>query len=490
MNILEYIEKNSLEIRNCITRYIGYIISATIVSGVIGTSVFNKKESLENSLIIITIAMIIVTFLFKIIWYKFKSHNKFEGFKFLISHETDYIHKNKLRKENIFREKFREYLKEKLKLNEKDLKYLNAEEDNKKRSYEIIQKTNLYIKYYKSFISEKKHKFNDLNSFNIALSRRNDAYVLNNSLDHEKLKIKLLDSGVKSQFVFSTSEKHYDHIKIDNYDSKFFSKIIWPIYGVKEKQNMISYFKNLFLSLKTLFLQKMKMPHDYFGIDNKYTTIGWRYPRLITRIAFLSILGIYILFILKLYRGYSIDYTYFHSTLNFKKLFFDKDSFAFLLLITNTGIILYWIDRFIANINQLIWGRDSIEGNSWQFFFYRVQYLNRVYNIIPIYFSRNFSRFFKTNLIIRFINDNDNGELNKIKNIINTSTEDKIISREKEVFGEDINFNKEFYITQAKGYYSNLKDYKSFNDYQRVIHNLIKEKSKIYYKTTYNNGYK
>ena len=294
------------------------------------------------SVILINITLIIVTFLFNIIWYKFKSHNRFEGFKYLISHEIDYIKRENL--ETLEKkEEYIKYLKEQI---ENDITILNPEARqekinkllNKKEKYipyEFVVDYKLYIKYYKSFIPKEKLKpnINNLACFISCMSRLSDSYLVNRNLKDCELKEKVVSSiSKKSKFVFDISDRFYDKISINNYDSKFMEKIIWKIFGSREKKLKIQ-------NTYGLLFHKAFWPtqNNYFGIDEKYATMSWKYPKTITRIAFLSMISLVSLNLYFLVQKYNFT---FDITENTK--FFPAFSFGI-----NIIILIIWHFKFI-----------------------------------------------------------------------------------------------------------------------------------------------
>ena len=68
----ENLKKDTAEIRQCITRYIGYIVSISGFSGIL--KIFFEGTSPKNTQLVLSLSLVITTLLFEIIWYKFKSH--------------------------------------------------------------------------------------------------------------------------------------------------------------------------------------------------------------------------------------------------------------------------------------------------------------------------------------------------------------------------------------------------------------------------------
>ncbi len=339
------------EVRSCITTYIGYIISATILSGLPGIvgSFIEKKSSSDYQIIFTLTTMIAVTFLFEIIWYKFKSHNRLVGYMQLMLQEQSCLFIEDIKPDHL---------------------------ENGK-----------YIKDYKKLLKKKKktNYSNEITSWEVIMAAHNRPKVPHSD---ETLQ-RILKSSSDLKYVFSMPDK-YGYSNLKNYkdlDSEFFKEIIFKVYGesgFKEKKRflIISYIKQLFVSLRYLVKSDSRRIINDTEIDRKYLVSGWKYPKEVTRIAF---------FVIVLLGCFSAFLAIFHL---------HTWSWAYLIVIL--FIIWWWLHIYVVNIKDIVYGKNSIDGYCWSFFLSRVRTLNTA-GIIPIYFSRNFIRFFKSKMIFQIL---------------------------------------------------------------------------------------
>ncbi len=78
-------------IKRSILQFIGFIISIAGIAVAIAKIFFNPEERHDNSVIILGViagGLVVITLLFEIIWYKFKSHNRFSGYIQLLTQEV------------------------------------------------------------------------------------------------------------------------------------------------------------------------------------------------------------------------------------------------------------------------------------------------------------------------------------------------------------------------------------------------------------------
>lgn len=350
------------DIKSCITQYIGYIISLSGFAGAIVKYLFDSGKLNYFPLIFIFIALLIITFFFDIIWYKFRSHNRHVGYIQLLAKEIDL---QILKKENI-----KNYLSKKTYLDQ--IGILEQKIDG-------ITADNLHVDGLSIF------------SWDFIMSRYRNAEFGDNSLG-------VINSMKNSFFSFSLP-KYYKYSDIDfllpnkkidksneNLDvhSAFFHEIIYEHYGRK------SSFKNPLKILYNIFIKdtSYKFLFDNDNVtDQSYQKVSWSYPRTLFRIVLISVAFLLLLSVIIILK----------STL-------PKEIIIFTILY-NTLFIFLWFKRYILKYPDLMFGKDSLEGYFWTFMPFRVQFLNS-YGIIPKYFSWTFLRYFKSQLILREIDEN------------------------------------------------------------------------------------
>ena len=395
---------DTAEIRQCITRYIGYVISVTGFSGIL-KYLFEFAREPRANILILSFSLIITTLLFEIIWYKFKSHNRYVGYCQLLMQEIDAIPK----------------------VSEKDNFELSEDEiDNKD-----------YIRYYKKYIAKKYDKgIKDFYSWEFVVSRLHGNYF--SEIKNDNLEKALKQSIANTEFVFTVSDSLYPFIEIDHHDEKFFNKIVFPIYLQSKPKN---FFTRILCYITFLFKTDSKIVLNKMRIEKRYLVNGWRYPKKITQIGFVTA---------------SITYGYF--LYSFFKTFEFNDNFSFnwnwdsvlatILLLVTTIVYGYWIYKFMFRLKDLIYGKDSIDFYCWMFFVFRVQLLNNK-GVIPVFFSRAFIRYFKTNLYNRILVKNKDAFFSSIANWV---TEKELVE-----------------------YQHALNEHLDFDAKQRKIHNVLKE---------------
>ena len=366
----QILKSDTAEIRSCITRYIGYIISVTGFSGVL-RFFFEFSPSAMGSLILLSFSIIVVTFLFEIIWYKFKSHNRYVGYIQLMMQEVDAIPLA------VYRE-------------EKDAKGNTIRKKEAVLSLEQLDDKD-YISNYQDYLDRKLPKgINDLFSWEFMMSRLHGIHFTKKNMTHAEAS---LNSAVeKSRFVFSVPKHLQKYINIGNHDLTFFDRVVIPMYLNKNSKHFLLYF---FHYLGYLFSDNSKRLLDHLHIDKSYVVNGWRYPKKITQIAFTSVIAIYLLFVYYLSQGYDrIDWD---EIVNQSVKLGPEQLIPFVLLLINTGCILFWLLRYIRGLKEIVYGKNSIDFYCWMFFVFRNQMLNNK-DVIPVIFSRAFVRYFKANM--------------------------------------------------------------------------------------------
>ena len=337
----DYLKREVSEIRSYITKLIGLIITVSGLSVPIIEKFVDTNEPLVE-LALITVAILVITSLFELVWYKFKSHNRYTGYIQLINQEVDFI---AIEKAKVDKQKF------------KNKDYV--------RNYaNYIYESNVDLTIY-----DRLRNLN-LTSWEFIMSRLNSSNALKTNTSEEDDKRKLRKAIDKSMFVFQLPDK-YEYSFIKDYktlDLDFSDKITYDLY--KRKSETGSKHANL--------------------IDKRYVTVGWAYPKVVTKIAFLGIIILVIGFLSVLITEFNkIVIPQAFSAFNF------KEWLPVFLMVLVIATFIYWIKKFYIGLKDLSSGTNSIDGYCWRFFIFRVQLLNSR-GIIPIYFSRSFVRFFKT----------------------------------------------------------------------------------------------
>ncbi|HRK00964.1 MAG TPA: hypothetical protein PL089_15240 [Ignavibacteria bacterium] len=283
----QVLKREISDLRICITKYTGYIISIFGASILIN-KIFFEKNLLGSSLsilVLLAVTILIVTLLFDVVWYKFNSHNRYVGYFQLLSQEVSH---HDLNRDELF-------LKDKL--------YLDLYQDSNKSPNNSKDKNLLTWEYLISrFINAQFHQ------------KKND----------------LLKATDKVRFVFKIPPPYtYRYlseglkVKYDNIDNEFFKKIIYELYGYKEgNYSFRGYFKDLFVStaqiwnsIKFLYspIREKTNTVKKINIDSKYLSGGWEFPKKITQIAFILIILLMFMFIFILWNDFQI--------MNFQKEF-------------------------------------------------------------------------------------------------------------------------------------------------------------------------
>lgn len=416
----QILKDDTVELRSCITRYIGYIISVTGISGFF-KYFFSSSNNLIGILILLTFSIVVVTFLFEIIWYKLKSHNRYVGYIQLLMQEVDAI-PTKISKKS------------------KLLDVSNTITEEVLSSKDLSE--GKHIQYYQQLLNRKYPKgIDDLYSWEFVMSRLHaNHFIERDQLDNERA---ILNSVSKSRFVFSVPAHLQSLIEIGNHDKKFFSKIIFSLYL---KENDLPFLRNIFRYLKFLISSKTKVLLNKIDIDKSYAVNGWRYPKKVTQIAFAAVILNFVFLIYYLFAAK------FSETINFNNGY-EKVAAIILLIIALLIVIFFWLLKYLRGLKDLVYGKYSIDFYCWMFFVYRTQLLNNK-GVVPVIFSRAFVRYFKTNLYHKVYSQNE---------IVLKRTLKSLVSE------------KELNIYENK-----LKKLKSFNPKERVIHNIIVESFKDY----------
>jgi hypothetical protein len=208
-NEYQNLRADTAEVRSCITRYIGYIISVTGAAGFI-KFYFSEELGSMGTITFLMISLIVLTFLFEIIWYKFKSHNRFVGYMQLLMQEVGAIPYRVI--------------------------------DDKK--YWVDKK---YISKYDEFkISPEDKGLNILYSWEFVMSRLNGNYFAKN-LNDDMENARYSEAIGKSKFVFSIPFELYPYINVEDRDVEFFKNIIIPLYRKENSLPLITNFHHYWM---------------------------------------------------------------------------------------------------------------------------------------------------------------------------------------------------------------------------------------------------
>jgi hypothetical protein len=365
---------------------------------------FEKKISFPIKFALIFLGFIILSLLFRIIVYKFNSHNKIAGYIRLLTQEIDYID---------FNEKNPNKVCSSVNLEGTILswEFIMGKWDK------LIPRNKFPIKTFKNI------KFHFQPSNNI---------ILKNSVNSDK----------------SIDELRYDYFEKIKHDSIMEEEKMNFLENIIFNNNRIltltdSYLKTFELLYNYLvnkvFYQESNWKYRFFHLNKvykKYKTSSWQYPFVIFKI-FTIIYIIFLIILVKL----STDNAY----------VFDKvverygDSSFNLLLCNNQNII--WFSIFtIIIINYLYFLKEtvrvlildkSVDFYCWAFLPFRVQLLNE-YDFTPIY-SSNFFRRYKNSLsylhLIKAERLNENSEISltdeEFQILEKTIVEGKIITNKK-----------------------------------------------------------
>ena len=267
----DYLKAEATEIKRSINRHIGYIISVTGVSGVI-IKYLHIKDNGSNlnttiAMFISLVALIVITFLFEILFYKFKSHNRIRGYMQLLSQEMFSI---ELTSEHLFKNRRKRYL---------------IEEFNSQVNPEGI---------------------NELLFWEFVIARFNN-------VGDEVPKNQILPKTDKIKFKFSIPS-WVDTSKLEDItsmDTDFFKEIVMDVHTSNENRNVFSRkVVSVGLGFLVLFFKKWsrKLISRVIStsVDPKYLSLSWWYPRKVTQIGFLSFLGFSLVFFFCLSSNYDL----------------------------------------------------------------------------------------------------------------------------------------------------------------------------------------
>lgn len=344
--------KNETEvIRKSILQFIGYIISISGLAAAAANFISTPKE--DKALIIlgsICVGLVIATLLFDVIWYKFKSHNRYVGYTRLLTQEVGCV-----------------------KFNDAILSMNDTDEN--------------------SFLDEVTLRDNEdgecqnLFTWEYMMARLNTARF-------ENTKLRILESVKKIRFKFRLSSDYsYAALSMNNrkeIEDRFFENIVRAIY-VPQKDTKEKFKDGLhdgFWGLLDLYIPiRFSFFRERFRrVDRRYLSTGWIFPKKVVQVVFFPVLLLIIFFFWVLIRN-------FRFSIN---IFSDEFSVAATSLTILTLVIFFlWVFRYIGGLRSIIFGKYSTEYFSWAFFIFRVQLLNS-YGIYPIYFSRNFVRYYKS----------------------------------------------------------------------------------------------
>ncbi|WP_299124594.1 hypothetical protein [uncultured Winogradskyella sp.] len=427
----QILKQDTAEVRASINRYIGYIITITGVSGFI-KFYFDSEIGTSGTLTMFFVSLLVLTLLFEVVWYKFKSHNRMVGYMQLLMQEVDAF------------------------------------------PYHIIDtnkhwKNKDYIKYWKIYKEEPydkglKHCF----SWEFVMSRLNSNQFNKNKDYDDELK-SFTNALDKSNFIFSlpTNLMAYTGImdcyddennKIDR-DVDFVSNIVFPIH--KKNNSIAMWSLPPFKYLRFLYFNKNKdIKLDHITVEKRYLVYGWGYPRKITQIAFMAVCLTYAFFTYYIVNNYEWYYkspndvnTEVKDNLNLisdalSQLTLDL-SLPLILFIGSSFILRFWFMRYVKGLKELVYGKHSIDYYCWDFFVYRVQMLNNK-DLVPMYYSRAYIRYFKSKLYLEVL------EYNKNKKTILKIIGDEN-SQHLETYITDLKAHKEFSeTTKSKALHSAL----------------------------------
>jgi len=474
----DYLKLEIKEVKTWINRYIGYVIGVSGISAVVAKYLITPHKTDEERLsdviinpffspVLVLVSLIIITFLFDILWYKFKSHNRLAGYMQLLSQEIELFELT----EEIRNDKEKEYVK-----NPKNLTPINNHRNFFKDEHEDIITWEFFMARLNSIpnnitIKETRTR--------IKKATKDARYIFKIPKEYNPKKLddrfKRLDTSFYKNCIIPiffgterksklTAERETEIETLIEKDKTFFNKIknnylnflaafffilifcfdylifrsislifflmlfVFSIHDSKFKN-----FKQFFKNVLGIFSANKKMKHVDCKIDDKYMTYGWRYPIKLIRLAILTVAGLSYSFFFCIKDMYKINYDL--SELYFGNTF----TLGTLLVLVWIMVILRWVCRYIGKSHQLINGKHSIEYYCWQFFIFRIQYLNEK-NILPMYYSRNFIRFYKSNFIIKEIEDGKYG-----------------------------------YSDNIQAYKESLIHCREFSEKEKTIHNLIKK---------------
>ena len=425
------IKDDIIDIKQCITRYIGYIISVASIAVFFVKYVFPESEKyfdLTNKGIpikafVLLTSLFVATFLFEIIWYKFISHNRHVGYLQLMGQELGYYRYDR---------KVNRYFGNDGKIEVKDI----SENDN----FQLI-------------------------SWEFVMARYNN-------VAHNKDPLKFTESFSKLNFELDPlTNRSMDSIDYESkkrrYYRKYVEKCVMPLYGrsgirvdVKSEHSILGKVSHGITNLLSLWVNPKRRNYHSDRIDRHYISVSWLYPRKILQIAILVVIGVSWLFFYEMSKRYSFNLIFKTSNIEEAVLLVKRISWTAVILILLWFVtILRWITEYLYNIRNLITGSLSIDYFCWLFFVYRVQILNR-YGICPIFFARGFKRYLKSQFYLKFIKTQLDLDDVQLKNWI------------RRKFDANVAYyvNREF----LDGYSMKLKESLSFNEREKEFHELLK----------------
>ena len=450
------LRSDTAEIRSCITRYIGYIIAIAGFSGLLKYILetrSNESNDIMSNLLILAISIVIITFFFEIIWYKFKSHNRFVGYMQLLMQEIDAI---PIQNE-----------------------YVISEE-------QVDQKD--YIKNYKKYLNQKPDKgLKDFYSWEFVMSRLHGNFY--GKREYRRKEAALIKAIGKTKFVFSVPDNLYPYIELDDHDQSFFEGILFPQYLRNNSLSFMNRFRSYF---RYLYTMDAEIILDDLKIDKRYVVNGWRYPKKITQIGFTAVFVIYAYFLYTFLKYYikiveidrylegnslgedsillwtkMIDYIFkiYHS--KGTELLQISELVMASLLGATTFFFGFWVFKYVRKLKDLVYGRDSIDFYCWMFLIYRTQMLNDK-GLVPVFFSRSFIRYFKTNLYSRILFDN----LSELIPLFQNAFYPKSVGTEEELEEMEV---------RLRSYNTELTSHRTFEeDDHKKIHKVLVESFKAH----------
>ncbi|WP_108807358.1 hypothetical protein [Aquimarina spinulae] len=347
-------------IRKSILQFIGFIISIAGIAVAIAKVFFNPKE--DNSIIIlgaIVGGLVAITFLFEVIWYKFKSHNRYVGYILLLTQEVGYVE-----------------LTDEIK---------KRESTDDKSHLDNIKITDCPDGSYLTLFT-----------WEYMMARLNNA-------DFENSKLKILTAIQKIYFKFRIPDTYkYKSIKPelrDALEDNYFKNVVRLMYTPEKSfsERVLDKIHDGFWGLLDLYIP---IRYSFFKkrfkrVKREYLCTGWLFPKKVIQVVFFPITLLLIFFYSVLFSNFKIA-----SNLNFDNISYPVTFMSLLVFF----ISIIWVFRYVGGLKSVIFGKHSAEYFSWSFFIFRVQLLNS-YDIFPIYFSQNFIRYFKSIKIIEYHND-------------------------------------------------------------------------------------
>ena len=343
----ENLLKVKTETRRSIGIYIGYIISVAGLSGYVLKFVHSKNDDgngVFEEIVLLVISLIVIALLFEIIWYKFKSHNRYNGYMQLL-------------------------MQEECSLN------INALTDEEK-------KDQAFIKHYSTLIKDPdkiSNSSDNLFSWEYIIARLNNNVFHNLDKSQDEIKDDILESTDYSKFIFSIPDR-YDYSWLKKPEllyHDFFENIIHELYKKEtfiehdhpKRWRLRSGLYELFTRFKDLNIGSQ--------LDRRYIISGWRYPRKITQIGTISVgfLFCFLLYkILSNYTSINCPERFLFQRLGCIEGLSDNENILVAILFgISLFIWCYWLGKFVHGIKRLIYGRNSIDYYCWTFFIFRIQ---------------------------------------------------------------------------------------------------------------------